>query len=115
MPARPTRAGRRSASALALCFAAGAAAGAAWAAQAVVTQKDKAFSTQRLDLRPGDTLLIQNEDTRAHNIQVTHPLLTYNSGLQEPGANERIAFQRPGDYLVYCGIHPKMKLRVKVQ
>jgi cytochrome c peroxidase len=119
MTDHPTHAGRRPASArlapLALCLAAGIAAGAAWAAQAVVTQRDKAFSAQRVELRAGDALLIHNEDTRAHNIQVNHPQLTYNSGLQEPGEDARVAFDRPGDYLVFCGIHPKMKLRVAVR
>lgn len=116
MPDRPTGTGRHSASAgLALCFAAGIAAGAAWAAQTTVTQKDRAFSAQRVELHAGDALFIRNDDTRAHNIQINHPQLTYNSGLQEPGEDARVVFAEVGDYLVFCGIHPKMKLRVSVR
>jgi cytochrome c peroxidase len=101
--------------ALALCFAASVAAGAAWAAETAVTQKDRAFSLQEVELRAGDVLIMHNDDTRAHNIQVNHPLLTYNSGIQEPGQNARLQFRDPERYLVFCGIHPKMKLWVQVR
>lgn len=87
----------------------------AWASDAIVTQRDKRFSAERIRLSPDDSLVIRNDDTRTHNIQVTHPRLTYNSGAQEPGEDVRIAFPAPDRYLVYCGIHPKMKLWVTVE
>ena len=77
-------AGRRSID-LALALTVGLAAGAALAAEVEVTQKNRAFSAKQIALRAGDMLVMHNEDTRAHNIQVSHPKLTYNSGLQEPG------------------------------
>ena len=107
-------AGRRSAD-LALALAVGLAAGAAWAAETAVTQKDRAFSVKQIELRAGDVLVMHNGDTRAHNIQVNHPKLTFNSGLQEPGEDARVSFPDPDRYLVFCGIHPKMKLRVDVK
>jgi len=107
-------AGRRSAD-LVLALAVGLAAGAALAAEAGVTQKDRAFSVRQIDLHAGDVLVMHNEDARAHNIQVNHPKLTYNSGLQEPGEDARLRFPDPDRYLVFCGIHPKMKLSVQVQ
>jgi cytochrome c peroxidase len=100
---------------LAVALALGVAAGAAWAAETAVTQKDRAFSVKEVSLRAGDVLLMHNDDTRAHNIQVNHPRLTFNSGLQEPGEDARVRFAEPDRYLVFCGIHPKMKLRVEVQ
>lgn len=90
-------------------------AGAAWAAETAVSQHGKKFSTDRARLHIGDVLVVHNEDTVTHNLQVNHPLLTYNSGAQEPGQTVRIAFPGAGNYLVYCGIHPKMKLRVAVE
>lgn len=107
-------AGRRSAE-LAVALALGVAAGAAWAAEAEVSQKDRAFSMKEVALRPGDTLVMHNDDTRAHNIQVNHPQLVFNSGLQEPGEDARVRFRDPERYLVFCGIHPKMKLWVDVR
>ena len=107
-------AGRRSAD-LVLALAVGLAAGAAWAAEIAVTQKDRAFSVTQITLRAGDVLVMHNDDTRAHNIQVNHPKFTFNSGLQEPGEDARVRFAEPDRYLVFCGIHPKMKLRVEVR
>jgi cytochrome c peroxidase len=105
--------GRRSAELIA-ALAVGLAAGAAWAAETAVTQKDRAFSVKEIALHPGDTLVMHNADTRAHNIQVNNPKLTFNSGLQEPGQDARVSFAQPDRYLVFCGIHPKMKLWVDV-
>ncbi|HEX6978138.1 MAG TPA: cupredoxin domain-containing protein [Alphaproteobacteria bacterium] len=100
---------------LALAVGAGLLAGTVWAAGTVVTQKDKAFSVARVRLHVGEALVIRNDDTRAHNIQVNHPALVYNSGLQEPGEDVRLTFPAAGEYLVFCGIHPKMKLRARVE
>ena len=38
-----------------------------------------------------------------------------NGGLQQPGAEFRVPFAKPGVYEVSCGIHPKMKLDVTVK
>lgn len=107
-------AGRRSVE-FAAALAVGIAAGAAWAAETAVTQKDRAFSVREIVLHPGDTLLMHNDDTRAHNIQINHPKLAFNSGMQEPGEDARVRFAEPDRYLVFCGIHPKMKLWVEVR
>jgi cytochrome c peroxidase len=100
---------------LVAALAVGIAAGGAWAAEFAVTQKDRAFSVKEIALHVGDTLVMHNEDTRAHNIQITNPKLSFNSGLQEPGEDARVQFKEPDRYLVFCGIHPKMKLWVDVK
>jgi len=107
-------AGRRSVE-LTVALAVGIAAGSAWAAEVGVTQKDRAFSVKEITLHVGDTLVMHNDDTRAHNIQITNPKLAFNSGLQEPGEDARVRFTQPDRYLVFCGIHPKMKLWVDVK
>ena len=114
MTRNPLSAGRRSVE-LITALAVGIAAGTAWAAETAVTQKERAFSVKEIVLHPGDTLLMHNADTRAHNIQVNNPKLTFNSGLQEPGQDARVRFTEPDRYLVFCGIHPKMKLWVDVR
>lgn len=79
-----------------------------------VSQDDKTFHPGRLLLNPGERLWIVNNDTRTHNVRVFDPKLEFDSGAQEPGETVEIAFPTEGDFLVFCGIHPKMELRVKV-
>lgn len=78
-----------------------------------VTQRQKTFSARELHLARHGRLEILNEDTTTHNIQVFDPpRLEFNSGAQEPGETVLLTFAAPGRYTVFCGIHPKMKLRV---
>jgi cytochrome c peroxidase len=114
MTRNPLFAGRRSVE-LVVALAVGIAAGSAWAAEVAVTQKNRAFSVKEITVHAGDTLVMHNDDMRAHNIQITHPKLTFNSGLQEPGEDARVRFKDSDRYLVFCGIHPKMKLWVEVK
>jgi hypothetical protein len=41
--------------------------------------------------------------------------VSLNGGLQQPGAEFKVPFVKPGTYQVSCGIHPKMKLSVTVK
>lgn len=81
----------------------------------VVTQQDKNFSPGHVAVRAGTRLWVLNNDTRTHNVRVSEPDMDFDSGAQEPGETVEIAFKDPGSYLVYCGIHPKMELRVEVE
>jgi plastocyanin len=91
------------------------AAGAAFA-QNVVSQKDKMFDPDEGTLPVGSSLHIDNDDQVTHNIQVRSPDgNNENLGVQKPGESVDLHFGNVGDYLVYCGIHPKMKLTVHVQ
>jgi cytochrome c peroxidase len=49
-----------------------------------------------------------------HNVRVFDPKLDFDSGTQEPGETMQIALRQAGNYLVFCGIHPKMELAVDV-
>jgi cytochrome c peroxidase len=40
--------------------------------------------------------------------------LDFDSGAQEPGETVEMTFPKPGSYLVFCGIHPRMELKVDV-
>ena len=66
-----------------------------------------------IDLAGGDQP-IHNEDRTTHNIQVFDPRLEFNSGAQEPGQTVELKFPS-GAFTVFCGIHPKMKLRVQAE
>ena len=80
-----------------------------------IVQKDKQFSERHVHIQPGQALTIENQDTRAHNIQVFDENLEFNSGYQEPGEHVSLPFTKAGTYHVFCGIHPKMKLQVDVK
>jgi plastocyanin len=81
-----------------------------------VSQKDKTFSSEDLKQTVGSTLRISNDDTVAHNVQMTTPSgETRNFGVQKPGESVEAPLEKAGDYAVRCGIHPRMKLSVHVQ
>ena len=81
-----------------------------------VSQKGKIFAPDELSRTAGGTVRIENDDAIPHNVQVTTPDGDKkNLGLQMPGDHADIALDKSGDYMVTCGIHPKMKLVVHVQ
>jgi plastocyanin len=91
-------------------------AGAVRAASPVtVTQKGLQFSVEELNVSKGQMVVFLNDDRTAHNITVSGEGLNLNGGLQQPGAEFKVPFAKPGTYQVTCGIHPKMKLSVTVK
>jgi plastocyanin len=87
----------------------------AGAAEVGVSQKDKAFSSETLAVKAGDTVRFNNDDEVAHNVLIKGPSGDKNSGTQKPGEAVRYTFEKAGEHEVRCGIHPKMKLTVTVQ
>lgn len=79
-----------------------------------ISQHDKAFHPNSLQITAGETVVLHNNDKRTHNIRVFHPDLDFNSGEQPPGEDVEIAFETPGTYYVTCGIHTQMELKVTV-
>jgi cytochrome c peroxidase len=80
-----------------------------------ISQKNKSFDTDAVEIEAGQTILLHNDDSRTHNIRVFHPKMDYNSGGQDPGEDIRLTFDEPGTYYVTCGIHPEMELKVTVR
>jgi plastocyanin len=85
------------------------------AAPVTVTQKGLQFSVAELSVDKGQVVAFVNDDRTAHNITVTGEGLNLNGGLQQPGADFKVPFAKPGTYQVSCGIHPKMKMTVTVK
>ena len=79
-----------------------------------ISQKDRSFRPDRVSLAVGGVLRIANDDTRKHNVRVSAPDLEINSGIQAPGETVTLTFPRAGDYEAFCGIHPKMRLGIRV-
>ena len=78
-----------------------------------VIEADKKFSVKKLEISVGDTVTFVNADKIKHNITIKK--MKYNSGLQEPGHNVDVVFDKQGKFKVRCGVHPKMKISVVVK
>ncbi|MBV8165586.1 MAG: cupredoxin domain-containing protein [Alphaproteobacteria bacterium] len=86
----------------------------ALAAEVTVGQKGQKFSEESVTLKAGDSIKFQNDDNISHNVLSKGPGGNKNAGLQKAGDASTILYDKPGEYEVVCGIHPKMKLHVKV-
>lgn len=95
------------------------------AASKVLAQKDKKFilreggsdtpKPKSMTLKVGEKLFIVNEEEKyTHNVYDS----TDDSWVlqkQSPGGIAVISFDAPGEHKLRCAIHPKMKIKVKVE
>jgi plastocyanin len=99
-----------------LLFLAGAVrVGFALGTEVIVSQKDRAFAPNAVELALGDTLSIHNDDQFVHDVLVNSQNFSFDSGEQGIGQNVQIKFPAAGHYRVTCAIHPKMRLEVEVK
>jgi plastocyanin len=94
--------------------------GMAWAASSApqyqVSQKGQNFQPKQITIRHGETLQIVNDDADLlHHAYVSSDQFNFDSGDMEPGSKINVTFPVAGEFNVLCGIHPKMKLRVRVE
>jgi len=89
--------------------------GFALGAETIVSQKNRAFSPNAVELALGDTLSIHNDDQFVHDVLVSSQNFSFDSGEQGVGQNVQIKFPTAGHYRVTCAIHPKMRLEVDVK
>lgn len=81
----------------------------------IVSQKGRTFHPETLVVSKGETVTIVNDDSDLlHHAYVDSPNFSFDSGDQEPGSRTPITFTQTGVFQVLCGIHPKMKLVVRV-
>jgi plastocyanin len=81
----------------------------------MVSQKDRKFSPDRLDLSRGSVARIANDDRVTHHVYVDAPGMSFDSGEQPIGTTVDLKFDRAGTYDVLCAIHPTMHLHVVVK
>jgi plastocyanin len=102
--------------AIALVAIATIAASIVWAAGAVVvSQRDRKFNPERLEIERGGVVHIINDDRVTHHIYVNAPGMNFDSGEQPIGTTVDVRFDRAGNYEILCAIHPTMRLRVAVK
>jgi plastocyanin len=64
----------------------------------------------------GDTITLINSDENAvHHAFIDADRFVFDAGDQEPGMQATLILKVPGDFIIQCGIHPKMKLTLHVQ
>jgi plastocyanin len=80
-----------------------------------VSQKGRAFTPAELSINRGESVQILNDDgDLRHHAYIDSDKFNFDSGDQEPGSQVTIRFPVVGTFDVLCAIHPKMRLRVRV-
>ena len=86
----------------------------AFAANSTIMQKGRAFSSEELAIKKGESVTFLNDDSVPHNIMSTSKGNEFNLGSQPPGSSTDVTFKEAGEAQVICAIHPRMKLMVKI-
>jgi plastocyanin len=87
----------------------------AHAAEHVVTQKNKAFSTKKISVQPGDSVKFVNDDPFAHNVFSLSDAKSFDLGSYGHGLAKSVVMDKPGTVEVECAVHPDMKLLIEVR
>lgn len=73
---------------------------------------------EELKLKVGDKIQFINRDEVSHNVSAkASDVVLFDVKLQDPGAknDKLIELKSKGEYTVQCAIHPKMKIKLKVE
>ena len=82
----------------------------------IVLQKGRHYNPTDLFLRRGDTItLINGDESAIHHAFIEADRFAFDAGDQEPGKQATLTLKDPGDFIIQCGIHPKMRLTLHVQ
>jgi plastocyanin len=86
------------------------------ASREAVSQQERIFHPNRLEITRGDTVGVLNDDGELlHHAYVATDDFNFDSGEQQPGSTTDIRFTKAGTFTVRCRIHPKMALVVTVK
>lgn len=87
----------------------------AQAAEHVVNQKGRAFSTKQLSVKQGDSIKFVNEDPFAHNVFSLSDTKSFDLGSHGQGTARSVVMDKAGSVEVECAVHPDMKMIVDVR
>jgi len=79
-----------------------------------IVQKDKKFAPKKLSAKVGDTLVFVNQDGFTHNLYSRRGSAKFDSGVMKTNDVYKLKLDKAGKFTARCAIHPKMKLRVKI-
>lgn len=83
-------------------------------APVIIAQRDIAFAPRSVTIQVGDQVLFRNEDPFGHNVYSPSLGGVFDIGLQDPFGETPVRFTQPGEYIIQCRIHPKMRATVTV-
>lgn len=82
----------------------------------IVLEKGRRYDPTDLFLHRGDTItLVNGDDSAVHHAFIEASQFSFDAGDQAPGKEARLTLKEPGDFIIQCGIHPRMKLTLHVQ
>ncbi|MBB6520340.1 plastocyanin/azurin family copper-binding protein [Pseudoteredinibacter isoporae] len=80
-----------------------------------VGQKNKAFSQKTLKVKVGDVVHFTNQDPFFHNVYSMSETTAFDLGSYAKGSSKSVKFEKQGEVVVQCAIHPFMKMKIKVE
>ncbi len=85
-------------------------------AEVIIDQVKEKFTLEAATLKVGDNAIFKNSDPVKHNLTVMTPdEEAADLGMEAPGATVKYRFEKAGIYDVRCSIHPRMKIKIKVE
>ncbi|MFV3077232.1 plastocyanin/azurin family copper-binding protein [Niveispirillum fermenti] len=81
----------------------------------VIAQRDIAFAPRSVTIKVGDQVIFRNEDPFGHNVYSPSMNGVFDIGLQDPDTETPVTFTAPGEFIIQCRIHPKMRAKVLVE
>lgn len=81
----------------------------------IIAQRDISFAPRSVTIKVGDQVTFRNEDPFGHNVYSPSMNGVFDIGLQDPGTETPVTFTAPGEFIIQCRIHPKMRARVLVE
>lgn len=81
----------------------------------IVSQHNRMFAPEQLQVARGSTIRIMNDDKVTHHVYVDSPTMKFDSGAQPVGSAVDLRFDEAGKFDVMCAIHPTMHLQVIVK
>ena len=85
---------------------------AALADEAKVEIDNFAFTPAELTVKPGTTVVFENQDDIPHLVVADDG--AYRSKALDTNDRFSFTFDKPGEYPYYCGLHPHMKGKIIV-
>ena len=80
-----------------------------------VDQLNKAFTTESVTAKVGDTVEFRNEDEFFHNVYSLSDAKSFDLGSYPQGESRSITLDQPGTIEVECAIHPSMFMTITVE
>ena len=80
-----------------------------------IDQKNKRFSQSSITIKVGDTINFINSDSYFHNVYSLSDAAQFDLGSYPKGESKSITFEKPGEIMARCAIHPQMQIDITIE